>query len=72
MIPFVFINLTIISLTTVWASHLTLFSASLLLSHNIMCIGDFAIINYAFNQKGELFTYDDIEKKKSYFFERQE
>lgn len=72
MIPFVFMNLTIISLTTVWASHLTLFSASLLLSHNIMCIGDFAITNYAFSQKGELFTYDDIEKKKSYFFERQE
>ena len=72
MIPFVFINVAIISLTAVWGTHLTLFSASLLLSHNIMCIGDFAMISYAFSQKGELFTYDDIEKKKSYFFERQE
>jgi len=72
MIPFVFMNLAIISLTAVWGIHLTLFSASLLLSHNIMCIGDFAIISYAFSQKGELFTYDDIGKNKSYFFERQE
>jgi len=72
MVPFAFMNVAIISLTAVWASHLTLFSASLLLSHNIMCIGDFAIINYAFSQKGELFTFDDIGKKKSYFFERQE
>ena len=72
MVPFVVMNLAIISLTAVWANHITLFSASLLLSHNIMCIGDFAIISYAFSQKGELFTYDDIEKKKSYFFERQE
>ncbi|MBE9517221.1 MAG: DUF3267 domain-containing protein [Bacteroidetes bacterium] len=71
MTPFVFMNLAIISLTAVWANHITLFSASLLLSHNIMCIGDFAIISYAFSQKGELFTYDDIEKKKSYFFERK-
>ena len=71
MLPFVFMNLAIISLTAVWANHITLFSASLLLSHNIMCIGDFAIISYAFSQKGELFTYDDIEKKKSYFFERK-
>jgi len=71
MVPFVFMNVVIISLTAAWASHLTLFSASLLLSHNIMCIGDFAIINYAFSQKGELFTYDDIGKKKCYFFEGQ-
>ncbi len=71
MIPFVFMNLVLITLTAVWFSQITLFSASLLLSHNIMCIGDFAILSYAFSQKGELFTYDDIEKKKSYFFERK-
>ena len=71
MTPFVLINLGLIALTATWISQFTIFSASLLLCHNIMCIGDFAIISYAFSQKGELFTYDDIEKKKSYFFERK-
>ncbi len=67
--PFVIINMIIIAVTAVWATQLTLFSASLLLSHNIMCIGDFAMISYAYSQKGGLYTYDDIEKKRSYFFE---
>jgi len=71
MTPFVLINLGLIALTATWVSQYTLFFASLLLCHNIMCIGDFAIISYAFSQKGELYTYDDTEKKRSYFFERK-
>ena len=71
MTPFVLINMVIIALTAAWASHITLFSASLLLSHNIMCIGDFAIISYAFSQKGTLYTFDDIGNKRSYFFKRE-
>jgi hypothetical protein len=70
MTPFVLINLGLIALTVTWVSQFTLFFASLLLCHNIMCIGDFAIISYAFSQKGELYTYDDTENKKSYFFKR--
>ena len=72
MTPFVLINLGLIALTVTWVSQFTLFSASLLLCHNIMCIGDFALISYAFSQKGELYTYDDTEIKKSYFFIREE
>jgi len=72
MTPFVLINLGLIALTATWGSQFTLFSAFLLLCHNIMCIGDFAIINYAFTQKGELYTYDDIGIKKSYFFIKEE
>lgn len=71
MTPFVLINLLIITLTATWASQFTLFSASLLLCHNIMCIGDFAIISYALSHKGELYTYDDTVNKRSYFFERE-
>lgn len=71
MTPFVLINLGLIALTATWIYQFTIFSASLLLCHNIMCIGDFAIISYAFSQKGELYTYDDTEIKKSYFFERK-
>jgi len=70
--PFVLINLLLITLTAAWASQLTLFSAALLLSHNMMCIGDFAMISYAFSQKGKLYTYDDTGNKKSYFFEKME
>ena len=69
--PFVMINILLITVTAVWATQLTLLFTALLLSHNIMCIGDFAMINYAFGQKGELFTYDDVKNKKSYFFKRE-
>jgi hypothetical protein len=67
--PFMVINASIIALTAIWFPEWALFSASLLLSHNLMCVGDFAIINYANKCTGELFTYDEIAKKKSYFFE---
>jgi hypothetical protein len=70
MTPFAIINLVVIAVTTTWASQHTLFSASLLFCHNIMCIGDFAIVNYVCNHKGELYTYDDTGNKRSYFFER--
>lgn len=69
--PFVIINLLVIVLTAAWASQYTLFSASLLFCHNIMCIGDFAIINYASSQMGEVYTYDDTENMRAYFFVRE-
>ena len=72
MTPFVTINLLLILITVVWVPQITLLSASLLLSHNIMCIGDFAMISYALRHKQELYTFDDTGKKLSYFFERKE
>jgi len=68
--PFVSINAVILSVTAFWATPHLLFSASLLLFHNIMCIGDFAMISYAYNQHGELYTYDDTARKMTLFFER--
>ena len=68
--PFFLINVSTIVFTAAWATPLTLFSATFLLSHNIMCIGDFAIIAYAYHIKEDLFSFDDIQKKKSYFFSR--
>ncbi len=68
MTPFLAINLTAIIATILWFSDLTLFTATLLLSHNIMCIGDFALTSYANRQHGKLYSYDEIEKKKSYFY----
>lgn len=72
MTPFVLINLALIVITVLWAPRITLLSTSLLLSHNIMCIGDFAMISYAFRQKHEIYTFDDTEKKLSYFFVKKD
>jgi hypothetical protein len=68
MTPFVAINVVTIGLTAIWFPDWILFSATLLLSHNIMCIGDFAITSYANKVKGKLYSFDEIEKKKSYFY----
>lgn len=71
MTPFVLINLLVISLAFVWLREYILFSWTLLFCHNIMCIGDFAVLNYACKHRGELYTYDDVRNKKSYFFTRE-
>ena len=70
--PFAVINIVVIGSTAIWVQQYILFTVSLLLSHNIMCIGDFAIIGYACSIKKELITYDDPENKKSYFYEKCE
>ncbi len=66
--PFILINLVTIVITIGWGTHFTLFSATFLLSHNIMCIGDFAMISFVYQNKGTVFSFDDIQNKKSYFF----
>ena len=48
MTPFILINLATIVITIGWCTHFALFSATFLLSHNIMCIGDFAMISFAY------------------------
>jgi len=68
--PFILINLVTIVITIGWGTHFTLFSATFLLSHNIMCIGDFAMISFVYQNKGTVFSFDDIQNKKSYFFTR--
>lgn len=70
MTPFIVINAVVISFTAILFTEWALLSAALLLSHNIMCIGDFALTNFANKCEGELFTYDEIENRKSYFFEK--
>ncbi len=68
--PFMIINICIISAIATLFPQGILFAAFLLLSHNIMCIGDFAIANYvSTHAHGRVFTFDETEQKKSYFFE---
>jgi hypothetical protein len=68
--PFVVINIITAAITLLWFPHAILFSAFFLLSHNIMCIGDFAIVNFVLQHAPHrVYTFDEIENKKSYFYE---
>jgi len=70
MTPFVIINLATIAVTILWFPQGVLFSAFFLLSHNIMCIGDFAMVNCVLQRAPHrVFTFDEIENRKSYFYE---
>jgi len=68
--PFLLINLCTVVITILWFPQAVLFSAFFLLSHNIMCIGDFAIVNCVLQYAPRrVYTFDEIEHKKSYFYE---
>jgi hypothetical protein len=68
--PFVVINMTGILSCSFWFPEAWMFFGIFLLSHNIMCIGDFAIGNYILNKKRtRLYSFDDPPAKKSYFYE---
>ncbi len=72
MMPFVMVNLLTVAITLLWFPQALLFPTLLLLSHNIMCIGDFAIANYVYKAENRIFTFDETECKKSYFYEEVE
>lgn len=71
MLPFLVINLAAMLVLFLWAPHLILFVSFLLLSHNVMCIGDFAVINYVYHIPGKVYSYDVVSEKKSYFFNQK-
>jgi len=67
--PFAGISLFILLLSGIVAVNWELFLLVLLLCHNIMCIGDFALVNYVFlNRSRKIYTYDLIREKKSYIY----
>lgn len=66
--PIVVINFFLAALVLIWFPNIILFSTLFLLSHNVMCIGDFAMVNYVRHQNRKVFNFDDTEKKKSYFY----
>lgn len=68
LLPFGALNLSLLFLAIFVLPQYFILFGFLLLSHNLMCIGDFAITNYVMNQKEEVFTYDEPEHKKSYFY----
>jgi hypothetical protein len=70
MLPFIVVNAALLLAAIFWIPQYTVSCAFLLLSHNLMCIGDFAISNYATIEKGEVISYDEAEKRKCYFYKR--
>jgi len=71
MLPFILINLcAFIVAYAVFPEHLIFFGV-FLLSHNIMCIGDFAISNYVVRSSGKVYSFDVPEEKKSYYYEKR-
>ena len=68
LLPFGVLNVALLMVALFWLTQYSILFGFLLLSHNLMCIGDFAITNYVLNEKEEVFTYDEPENKKSYFY----
>jgi hypothetical protein len=65
----VVINLATCLIVLLLFPGLLLFSCFVLLTHNIMCIGDFAMVNYVSRHERSLYSFDEPEKKMSYFYE---
>jgi hypothetical protein len=68
LLPFGVINL-LVCLLLLWLPQTILFWSFTLLCHNIMCIGDYAIVNYVIQYKRRVYSFDMVNEKKSYFFE---
>jgi hypothetical protein len=69
--PFLCINFITIILTFFLNPYWTLLAFTFLLLHNIMCIGDFAMISYfQQNSERELYTFDDHKNRMSYIYEK--
>jgi hypothetical protein len=61
--------LSVILLPGLWKWSLSLF----LFVHATMCAGDIAMLNlYRVNKTKEIYTWDDVEKKMAYFYEKLE
>jgi len=69
LFPFLVINSLCIAAAISLFPGAILFFAFLLLIHNLMCIGDFAMVNFACRRGKRIYSYDDPEKKLSYFFQ---
>jgi len=69
--PFSVINILSILAASLLSPYWHIFFVCFLLFHNIMCIGDFAMISYFVRHpQKELYTFDDHQSRISYIYER--
>lgn len=69
--PFIVITTILIFLLFLTNTNWTLTVSSIFLAHTAMCSGDFGLLSYfEFNKSKQIVTYDDVENKISYFYEK--
>jgi pilus assembly protein TadC len=69
--PFVIISLCLLVLIIVLPGLLKISLSVFLFVHATMCAGDFALLNlYFLNRDKEIYTWDDVDKKEAYFYEK--
>ena len=67
--PFIGINVLMVAMTLLFFPQILTFTLFLLVSHNVMCIGDFAMSGFAWEYRhNRIVTYDEMDSKTSYFY----
>jgi hypothetical protein len=69
--PFILIStcllILIFTVPGLWKWSLSVF----LFAHATMCAGDFALLNLYFtNREKKVYTWDDVDKREAYFYEK--
>jgi len=73
MAPFVIITLLAVILFTIGSIEIKCFALGLLIAHTMACGGDFALMSFfEKNKDKEILTYDDMENKTIYFYEKKQ
>ncbi len=71
-VPFLLITFLLAALL-VFMPELQFLWLLLLVFHTLGCIGDFILIKHAWsNRRRVMLTYDDLEEKRTYFFEKRD
>ena len=71
--PFLIINISVASAFFFLNTNWQIISLFFLFFHNIMCIGDFALLSFFHSHpKEKLFTFDILEEKTSYIYSFKE
>ncbi len=69
--PFIISNFFFISTSVIFTSLIPIL-IPLAFFHNINCFGDFCFLSFVHKHKAShVYTYDDVEKKTSYFYIKQ-
>ena len=73
LMPFLVINIATLIISGFLTPYFFIMALFLLFFHNLMCIGDFAMLSFFLvNEDKELYTYDNHKEKTSYIYEKLE
>lgn len=69
LLPFITVTFVLLALELLVPGPLRWFCLSAMFWHATMCIGDFAMLSFFEKNKNlELYTFDDVSKKSTYFY----